>query len=122
MTSSGTPSPTPTAQTPQAPTSVTPTASSSPGPPTTRQTRPPIDIQRLFSTATKYTVFAIFALYSIGFIIWHSYLATYGVSSVAFLQAEYLAAAFCYLFVLVALAVPPVLLINAFRQNIRETG
>jgi hypothetical protein len=44
------------------------------------------------------------------------------VSSVAFLQAEYLAAAFCYLIVLATFAVPPVLLFKALEQSIRDKG
>jgi hypothetical protein len=80
------------------------------------------ELHKFFGEATKYTVFAIFALYSIGFIIWHSYLGSYGVSSIAFLQAEYLAAAFCYLFILATFAVPPILLAKAVGRNIKEKG
>jgi len=46
------------------------------------------EIRNVIAEATKYTVFAIFVLYSIGFVIWHSYLGLFGISSVNFLQAE----------------------------------
>jgi hypothetical protein len=81
---------------------------------------PSASFEKLLTDAAKYTVFAVFVLYSIGFLIWHTYLATYGVSSLAFLQAEYLAAAFCYLFILATFAIPPVLLLKALRQNLQE--
>src|SRR4051812_41455695 len=59
--------------------------------------QPASTIQRYLGDAAKYTVLAVFILYVIGFVVWHSYLADFGVSSVAFLQTEYLSAAFCYL-------------------------
>jgi hypothetical protein len=71
---------------------------------------------------TKFTIFAVFVLYSIGFIVWHSYLGSYGVSSVEFLQSEYLAAAFCYLFFLAAFALPPFLVLIALYQNMKAKG
>jgi hypothetical protein len=77
-------------------------------------------LKKLLGHATKYTVVAIFTLYSIGFIIWHSYLGSYGASSVGFLQVEYLAAAFCYLFVLTTLALPPILLMRAITPNSKD--
>ena len=79
-------------------------------------------LKRIANEAAKYTVFAIFSLYSIGFIIWHSYLASYGLTSVAFLQAEYLSAAFCYLFILATFAIPPFLIAKAIGQNIKAKG
>jgi hypothetical protein len=36
-------------------------------------------------------------MYCLGFLIWNFYLGQYGVSSIGFLQTEYLSAAFCYL-------------------------
>ena len=80
------------------------------------------ELHKNFSEATKYTVFIIFILYSIGFVIWHSYLGKFGVSAIAFLQAEYLAAAFCYLFVLATLSIPPVLLLRGIKRNIARKG
>lgn len=68
------------------------------------------EVQRFFNEATKYTVFGIFILYSIGFLIWHSYLAEYGVSSFEFLQAEYFSATICYLVFVTMFALPPALL------------
>jgi hypothetical protein len=97
----------------QAPaTTPVPVPSSVPANPPPQQTsnQRKVEYQKIFSEATKYTIFVVFTLYAIGFVIWHSYLAGYGISSVQFLQTEYLAAAFCYLFVLTAFAVPPALL------------
>jgi len=71
-----------------------------------------LELYKFFNEAAKLTVFAIFVLYSIGFIIWHSYLGTYGVSSIAFLQTEYLSAAFCYLFLAISFSIPPALLLE----------
>ena len=68
------------------------------------------EVQRFFNEATKYTIFGIFILYSIGFLIWHSYLAEYGVSSFEFLQAEYFSATICYLIFLTMFALPAALL------------
>lgn len=81
-----------------------------------------VKFREIATEGTKYTLFVIFALYSIGFIIWHSYLGSYGVSSVAFLQADYLAAAFCYLFLIVTFAVPPFLILKAIQENIKSKG
>ena len=67
-----------------------------------------LELYRFLNEAAKLTVFAIFVLYAIGFLIWHSYLENYGVSSMEFLQAEYLSAAVCYLFVVAGFAIPPV--------------
>jgi hypothetical protein len=80
------------------------------------------EVHRLLSEAMKYIIVLAFALYCIGFLIWHSYLAKYGVSSVAFLQMEYLSAAFCYLFILITFAVPPLLFIHAVKLNINALG
>jgi ribosomal protein S17E len=88
----------------------------------TGQQQPDFGFYKVVGEAAKYSVFAVFVLYSIGFIIWHSYLGSYGVSSVVFLQAEYLAAAFCYLFILATFAVPPVLLTKALFGNIKKKG
>ena len=68
------------------------------------------EVQRFFNEATKYTIFGIFILYSIGFLIWHSYLAEYGVSSFEFLQAEYFSATICYLIFVTMFALPAALL------------
>jgi hypothetical protein len=68
------------------------------------------EVQRFFNEATKYTIFGIFILYSIGFLIWHSYLAQYGVSSFEFLQAEYFSATICYLIFVTMFALPAALL------------
>jgi hypothetical protein len=89
---------------------------------TTSQPQLGIEFHKAVGEATKYTVFAIFVLYSIGFIIWHAYLGGYGVSTIAFLQAEYLAAAFCYLFVFSTIAIPPVLLLRGIMRNIKSKG
>ena len=80
------------------------------------------EFHKNFGETTKYTVFVIFLLYSVGFIIWHSSLGKFGVSAIAFLQAEYLAAAFCYLFVLATLSIPPVLLLKGLKRNIVSKG
>jgi nitrate reductase gamma subunit len=71
-----------------------------------------LELYRFLNEAAKLTVFAIFVLYAIGFLIWHSYLENYGVSSMEFLQVEYLSAAVCYLFVIAGFAIPPALLIE----------
>ena len=68
------------------------------------------EVQRFFNEATKYTIFGIFILYSIGFLIWHSYLAEYGVSSFEFLQAEYFSATIYYLIFVTIFALPAALL------------
>lgn|SRR5579862_6800581 len=46
-----------------------------------------IAFYKIVGEASKYTVFAIFVLYCIGFIIWHSYLGSYGVSIRDFLES-----------------------------------
>jgi hypothetical protein len=76
-----------------------------------------VDWKTLLTEATKIGFLALVVLYSIGFIIWHSYLAKFGVSSVAFLQTEYIAAAICYLFLLIAFAVPPVILFEIIQKR-----
>jgi hypothetical protein len=68
-----------------------------------------------FGDITKYTVFLVFALYSIGFLIWHSYLDIFGVSPIGFLQSEYIASAICYL-LLVSLLIGPPLVYIRFSQ------
>src|ERR1017187_2501440 len=88
----------------------------------TGQQQPDFGFHKFIGEAAKYSVYAVFVLYSIGFIIWHSYLGSYGVSSTVFLQAEYLAAAFCYLFILATIAVPPVLLIEGLKRNVKSQG
>lgn len=70
------------------------------------------ELQSFFSEATKYTVFGLFVLYSIGFLIWHSYLGNYGVFSFEFLQTEYFSATICYLVFVAMFALPPVLLFS----------
>ena len=90
--------------------------------PTEGQDHLGIALHKVVGESTKYTVFAIFVLYSIGFIIWHAYLGRYGVSTIAFLQAEYLAAALCYLFILSTISIPPVLLLKGIARNIKSKG
>jgi len=82
--------------------------------PSQEKARPFYDI---ISEAGKYTIFVIFLLYVVGFLIWHSYLAVFGISSVEFIQTEYLAAAFCYFFLSIPLAVPPAILVAVFMQR-----
>jgi hypothetical protein len=89
-------------------------------PPTTRRS-PDSDLRQLFGEAAKYTVFAAFASYVFGFVIWHSYLGSFGVSSVGFLQTEYFSAAICYIVVTVSLGVPPALLLARMHSSLRET-
>ena len=85
------------------------------------QSQPKSELYKFFNEATKYTVLAVFVLYSLGFIIWHSYLGSYGLSSVEFLQTEYLSAAFCYLFVLCGFALPPAILFERWiSKNKKE--
>lgn len=67
-------------------------------------------LHAILSEASKYAVLAVFVLYSIGFLIWHSYLANFCVSSVGFLQAEYFSAALCYLIMLAPFTLPSGLL------------
>ena len=100
------------------PTEEKPSLSASPSIPN----QPAVEFHKNFSEATKYTVFVIFALYSVGFIIWHAYLGRFGVTAITFLQAEYLAAAFCYLFVLATLSIPPILLLRGLKRNISSKG
>jgi hypothetical protein len=100
------------------PTEEKPLPSASP----TIPNQPGVEFHKNFGEATKYTVFVIFVLYSVGFIIWHAYLGRFGVTAIAFLQAEYLAAAFCYLFVLATLSIPPILLLRGIKRNISSKG
>jgi len=74
-------------------------------------------VERLFTEATKYTVFGVFALYCIGFIVWHSYLGTFGVSSIGFLQTEYLSAAFCYICITTVYGLAPAFLYERWRER-----
>jgi len=74
--------------------------------------------KELLQDAAKLTFLAAFALYSLGFIIWHAYLADYGVSSLQFLQIDYLSAAFCYLLNLAVFAVPSALIYRRFLEAI----
>ena len=59
--------------------------------------------------AAKVTVFVVFVLYVIGFVIWHSYLGGYGVTAHGLLRTEFISAAICYLLILVAFAGPAML-------------
>lgn len=59
-----------------------------------------------FSNIAKFTVFIAFAFYTLGFIIWQSYLGNYGLSSISFLQTEYVSAAFCYSIIFTAFSLP----------------
>ncbi len=77
----------------------------------------PSKLEKFFSETTKYTVFEVVALYSIGFIIWKTYLGNFGVSSVNFLQTEYLSAAFCYCFVVAMVALPPAFIFERWRAR-----
>ncbi len=86
------------------------TVSLAPQPNPAQGAKSPTDFGTLFSEATKYTVFAVFALYSIGFLVWHAYLSKFGITSVGFLQTEYLSAAICFLMLMVAFGLPPALL------------
>lgn len=70
------------------------------------------ELQVFFNESVKYTAFGVFALYSIGFLIWHSYLGCYGVFSFDFFQVEYFSAAICYLIFVAMFALPPVLIFN----------
>jgi hypothetical protein len=65
-----------------------------------------------FSNVTKFTVFFAFAIYTIGFIIWQSYLGNFGISLTSFLQTEYISAAFCYIIVFSCLAYPSLFIIT----------
>jgi hypothetical protein len=78
-----------------------------------------LDWKGVLTEGTKIAFLALFVLYAIGFIIWHSYLANFGVSTVEFLQTEYLAAAICYLFLLIVFALPTVIIIVVvwFREK-----
>jgi hypothetical protein len=67
-------------------------------------------IRSAVAEAARYTVIGLFVMYAVGFLIWHSFLATYGVSSIGFMQSEFLSAAFCYLLFIAALVVPPAVL------------
>jgi hypothetical protein len=79
-----------------------------------------LELYRFFNETAKLTVFLIFVLYSFGFIIWHSYLATYGVSAIEFLQMEYLSAAFCYLFLAISFSIPPALLFERLLLRLQK--
>ncbi len=74
----------------------------------------------LLSEAAKFTIFGAFALYALGFLIWHSYLAEYGVASLQFLQTEYLSAAFCYLIIVAMFGVPAGLIYEVWFSNLRN--
>ncbi|MBI3850104.1 MAG: hypothetical protein HY298_07425 [Verrucomicrobia bacterium] len=76
---------------------------------------PKFEPQKLLSEVTKYTVLAAFVLYSIGFLVWQSYLSQYGVTAIGFLKAEYISAAFCYLFVLITLGGPTAVFCDRWR-------
>jgi len=67
--------------------------------------------------ATKYTVFAVFILYVLGFLIWHSYLGKYGLSSISFLQTEYLSAAICFIIMFIFFGLPPALLYERWTRR-----
>ena len=64
----------------------------------------------ILGEVSQYAILGAFVLYSVGFLIWHSYLANFGMSSVGFLQTEYLSAAFCYLLIMALFGVPSALL------------
>ncbi len=76
---------------------------------------------KLVSEATKYTVLVAFGLYTIGFLVWHSYLSRYGVSAVAFVQTDYVSAAFCYALVLITVALPPFVLYQWLATGHKHT-
>lgn len=71
---------------------------------------------------TKYILLATFVLYFIGFMVWHFYLANYGVAAIGFLQIEYISAAFCFLFIFFSLSVPPFLFLNIFGKTALTNG
>lgn len=61
---------------------------------------------------SQYAILALFIMYALGFIIWRSYLASYGISSVGFFQVEYISAAMCYLVIIFVFSICPCALLN----------
>jgi hypothetical protein len=62
----------------------------------------------VLADAAKLTVFFVFIMYAMGFVIWTSYLGKYGFATSGLLQVEYISSAFCYLFLFSFLALPAV--------------
>jgi hypothetical protein len=85
---------------------------------------PPVSVEQkkrdFLSDFTKITVILGFFLYTIGFLIWRAYLFTFGISAVAFLRTEYLAAALCYLINLIVIGLPPALLAAKAIRHIKK--
>jgi hypothetical protein len=63
--------------------------------------------------AGKMLVLAAFAVYSVGFLIWHTYLGQYGITPHGLLRTEFLSAAICYSILTVAFALPGAMLFDA---------
>src|ERR1035437_793551 len=81
-----------------------------------------IILERVLSEPNKFIFIGVFLLYFIGFAIWHFYLASFGVSSMPFLQTEYVSAAICFLFIFLSLSLPPFLLFNILGKNLISSG
>ena len=62
--------------------------------------------------ASKLAILALFSLYVIGFVIWHTHLARFGVFPAGLVQLEFLSAALCYLFLVACLALPPAVILR----------
>lgn len=61
-----------------------------------------------------------FCIYALGFVIWHSFLGQYGISSSGNLQVECLSAAACYIIILLCFSLPPALIIKASKPENKE--
>jgi hypothetical protein len=89
---------------------------------TPAQPAAPGNFSSILSQATQYTVLAAFILYATGFIIWHAFLGTYGVSPLNFVETEYFSAAIIYIAVTVSLGLPPALLFHRWYNRLHHTS
>lgn len=69
----------------------------------------------------KYLAVAACLLYLFGFVIWHAYLAQYGVNPPSLWRIEFFSAALCYLTLLAAIACPAaIVLIRIFPEMVPD--
>jgi hypothetical protein len=72
--------------------------------------------------AAKILVIAVFIIYSMGFVIWHSYLGQYGITPHGLLRTEFLSASLCYLMLMIGFAIPGALLLdNSPTASVKST-
>ena len=94
-----------------------------PTPLPTPPSAPNLSNHQLWDLLTKIAQFgiaSIFILYLIGYLVWFSYLGTFGIAPDTFLQISFISAAFCYLGYVAVFFIPVILIHTLFRLQIRR--